>query len=534
MATTDVGVHTFFHVLDDVTRQSSLAGVIASDALVGLSSLTCFEVDALKCFLPANAKPNPDALGCFCSILQAAPDLIGLEQLPVSQGPFVAVDPIAAGADLQETTRRLYRVVYLGHLSFKNQAALTPSPFFESHFQTIVPQVTEQGFEHLLNGLAASHPKSGYRLELRQTRYREPSEVERARLLERQAELDYQIAYLDSIAQPRPLLMRFSHAQLPALIRVIHQFPRRLLHEGYPLYAYRESDADGGGDSGYHYLYLEPDESVLAELTSLQSWSQGEEETLRFWLDPFWARYYHGKGNETLLFVPEESVLFPTLHGWRSDQMDETLREVMGQWFGPEGEVALPARAIFVFDGQPGKGNPLHLTVLDREQLQPLKTELGWINDHITVAGHLGLPRFMTQMADDARRMDLSRQLAGEANNQQQKFDRLVVETNYKMASRLFELTNVMTEEFNRLLAEAQHSTSKLGELHDYLNQLAVVRKKAKTAADETYDGLKDAEQRYGQLELHLLKLQKEVDRELRSAYKLEAFHIGTGHPHHP
>ncbi len=124
-------------------------------------------------------------------------------------------------------------------------------------------------------------------------------------------------------------------------------------------------------------------------MDQLGFWERDGQPPIQFWLDPFWARHYHGRG-ESLIFVPDRHYLSPMMHPASADQIDAYLREIIGQWF--HGKVwraeASPTRPIYLFD--PDLAGPGHLTiaVLNLDQFVPLTQKLDWLNAnlHLRVA----------------------------------------------------------------------------------------------------------------------------------------------------
>ncbi|MDJ0840373.1 MAG: hypothetical protein QNK37_27935 [Acidobacteriota bacterium] len=524
------GTAYIFHMRDDAERLSSLQSLIAGDRVPSARLLTCRRVNELALFLPPDCHAGETALDAFCRILLAMPQLLQVTGDIVNQGLFTAIDPQLD----QDGAVSGYEILYLGRLAFQSQSLLAPEApdTTRVHFRTMVN--SDAALSNLRSALGRVQPRIGYSLELRRTRFEEAAEIERTRLLERQAELDYRIAYLDSISMPRPKLLRFSQQQLPALADVVRGFPMKVLREGYPLYGFQSHPNVTGGEpkaeagAGYHYIMVEPEDTVFNEMDPLPLWEHLEGGAMRFQLDPFWARYYHGQGNECLIFVPEGCALFPTMHGWDVESMDTYMRETMDSWFAGRGEtVAVPEKPIYIFDGAPEAGAPIHITVLDRKALAPLRARLGWINDHLSVADAMGLEKFVREMASDVTRSRMIRGLKADAQLARIKFDELLQETNQHVAERLDELTSVITEEFNHLVAETHQTTVKIKEYHDYLEQLTVLKEETRETAERGRELLDETEDQRQEVARYLIRLEEQVERELSHAYKVRRAMIG-------
>ena len=523
------GQRYFFHALDDPARHSSLAAALAGEAFADLNLLHCRETTTLKLFLPPEADPDTAALSHFSQILGAVPSLLDVPGPLIDEGLFVAIDPNQRGASLDETTRTVYDILYLGSLTFHGEAHFSRQASREIAFDIPKLESSREALSRLRHAIADGKQHVGYRLELRPTQHREPIDQERARLYERQAEIDYKLAYLDSISRAKPQLLRFTQKQLPALAAMVRALPQQVLRQGFPRYAFQALENDPAG--GYHYLFVDPREVVLTDLDPLPAWQTSEDPPMRFWLDPFWARYYHDDLNQCLVFVPQNSALFPTLHGWETATMDGYMRDLVEAWFkGHTGTV--PQAPLYVFDGAFGEGTsagerPLKLAVLDAAAFGPLNLQLGWINDHLVIADAIGLQPFIEKMADASTIAHLADQLARNAATYEAEFDRLLMDTNHKIANKLGELTAIVTRELNKVVSETHHTTERIKEAFSYLHQLDTVREEAGSTSEEAFKLLRRTEGTNKELHRFLEQLNRDVEREIQDAYKLRRGIIG-------
>lgn len=503
-----------FHLRDDSDRLSSLDSLVASGRIAPDALLEARQVDGYRIFVPRTCRADRLALGAFTRILLAAPQLVGSSTASPESGLLYAVD----GSDDKQ-----FELLYLGGLQFQGQALLAPA--VDKAAQVVSCDLVDkpQALDQLRAALVHLEPKIGYRLELRTTRHQEDVEMERVRLLERQAELDYRIAYLDSIARPRPRLFRFSSRQLPAMAELIRGLPMKTLREGFPLYGFQAlQHSDAQRQDGFHYILIEPEDGVSGEMDPLLRWGHLDDNIMGFQLDPFWARYYHGEGNSCLVFVPEGKALFPSMHGWDVDSMDRYMRETMSAWFAERGDLPrIPDKPIYIFDGDRNSPDGLKITLLDQEALGPLHARLGWINDHLTVADAVGLERYVKDMAADAARIKLANQLRDDADREAQHFDQLVGETNRRVAERLDELTSVVTEEFNSLIAETHRTTMRIKEYHDYLEQLNILKDDSRKTAELAEKTVGGADFAVKEVSAYLVHLEQQVEAELKQAYKV-------------
>lgn len=472
-----------FHVLDDQQRRSSFLSAVAGDAFSGCSILTCFSSKAGSVFLPEEIKPDTQKLSpgrqgltYFCRFLQAAPSLFRPGGVKADHSLLAAIDqwPLPDKGS-EEPARLEFEMVYLADLTFHSQIKLTPDAAYYADFEVYDLTATETALPQLREAIEEAEPHVGYRLELRPTRHREPIETERIRLREQQIELEYKLAYLDSVVQPRPTLLRFTQKQLPALADVIRSFPERIIREGILKYGFQATDSD---PAGLHFIFVEPQHATMTELDPLLRWQDLDDRPIRFWLDPYWARYYHDQGNECLVFVPQGTALFPSMHAWDVGSMDHYMRAIMGHWFhGHHGVADIPAKPIYIFDGEAHPDAQIQISVLDQAKLQPLQTQLGWLNDNLIIMdAAIGVEAFIQEMAREVTRRDLARCIEREASAAEKTFAATAKRTSDRIAAKTIELTKVITEKINRIIEETVKTTAEIRQLDQRLQKQKAIR----------------------------------------------------------
>lgn len=287
--------------------------------------------------------------------------------------------------------------------------------FLEPEYQRIevepqTLQFTEAAHDGLRSHLRNQRGCEGYRLELRDTELRNNEmSIEEVRRL--RDHYTYRCHLLEEAREIRPTLLRFSHDQLPELARLLRELPLKYLHDNWIQYACftptvasptSPEDASPINELSYHYLYFESGWNELADMNPLLRYAShceltgmrtsGRPETMRFWLDPFWARPYHTGENRCLVFVPEEKALFPTLHGWDAAEMEDYLLDVLNDFISPEQRAHFGMRddgrqrPLFVFDGPFGSDDDrISITLLDFNEFKPFRQRLDWVNDHLDI-----------------------------------------------------------------------------------------------------------------------------------------------------
>ncbi len=456
------GSRYFFYVKDDHQRRSSFLSLAAGEALGGSRLLQAFPVGEFIFFFPHDAAPGTVELDHFCRFLQAGPYLLGKEKL--EKGLVAAV---CRWPRTQTRDNTIVEFLYLGGLTFYGQSTFTRPAPDALQFRYVDLSQTPVSLETLKTDLQAVAPQTGYRLELRSTRYLESTKVDR--LYEEKARVEYQLAYLESVSQPRPVLYRFTQRQLPALADVLRNFSMKVLHNGSLKYGFQATPHE---PAGCHYILVEPGDAAMSGLDPLPLWEDLDTPPMRFRLDPSWARYYHDQSGACLVFVPEGCSLFPAMHDWDRRSMDRYLRETLQQWFEGQSQTqSIPEYPIYIYDGSPQPGSPIRISVLDLESFKPLHTRLGWLNDNLTVLNTVGIEEFITKMSMDITWQQLYRQLMKDADQIQKDFETAAVDSARKMAGILHEMTSSLTDEINRAVESTFQMISQVKKLDQQLKQ---------------------------------------------------------------
>lgn len=523
---TDRAVY-LFHVRDDRGRRSTFQGAIAGERFTDCALLACYDVSGAKIFLPAELAPGRAELEAFRGLARALPPAASPGTARQS-GPAASVNGAAtAGAPLDgyrpDRDERLvavylrrsdggwsglaewrdrrergaapepdghYAVVYLGALAFRDQVDMQPRRRAGA-FEVVDLRASETVAANLRDVIERSGAGVGYRLELRTTEYAELPEVaELMRLDQEIYDLELRRAALRSISPQKPLLFRFSQRQLPGLADVLRAYPPRTLLEGALQYGFqpaasmRGSETVLGERSGLHYLLVDPMQAgpMIEKLRFPEMALAGP--TMRFWLDPYWARYYldeYGAREECLVFVPYGTALFPSMHDWNIHEMQEYLQFAVRRWFAPadgmEAADGLPERAIYLFDGAPDPYATIHVTVLDRDGFHPLRERIGWINTNLeAMRPDPEIEDIVAGLADARSREAVIEAVSKRVAAAEAAFDRAVVAANANVAAHLQELLDSLTHELAALIDRAGRTTQDVVRLKTRLRDLDTTR----------------------------------------------------------
>ncbi|MCC7368098.1 MAG: hypothetical protein IT306_06740 [Chloroflexi bacterium] len=507
----DAGVF-LFHIRDDRGRRSTFQGALAGEWFADCVQLACFDAGGgAKVFLPAALAPGRAELAAFREVVRALP-------LTSGAGPVTAVGPAApmttaapppAGArpDRDERLVAVYpggpdtarfAVAYLAGLQFRDRVDLEPRRRAGA-FEVVDLRSSPAIANRLRDVIERSGAGIGYRLELRPTDYAEPPEEgELARLDQEIFDLELRRAALRSITLQKPVLYRFSQQQLAGLADVLRAYPPRVLAEGHLQYAFQPAAGARGGEpvpgerSGLHYLLVDPSlTGAMTEKLRFPEMPLGGP-TMRFWLDPYWARYYldeQSERDDCLVFVPYGTALFPAMHDWNVGEMREYLRFAVSRWFGPtagpmtgqsidpDADDSLPERAVYLFDGPADLHATIHVSVLDRDGFVPLQQRIGWINTNLeAMRPDPDVDDIIAEIADARTREAVVGTITARADAAEETFDRTVEAANAHVAARLRELLDALNKEMAGLIERAQRTTTDVVRLKNRLRDLDTTR----------------------------------------------------------
>ena len=507
----------FFHIKDDPERDSSLQSLIASRMYPDLCQFDEYNDGPSSIFLQQNLKQNgnplqPGRLGLklLCRFLNAASRLWSKDfEKPASNGLLAAF--LRDNLDVSDTEKN-WHILDLRSLHFQNQSQLVFRADEFAHVKVVrLENAPEYNGDFLRAAIQQATPPSGYSLKLRHTHlrlhYTQPidrieSEREIEEIESQINNLEYRRALLASASERKPLLLRFSQWQLPALADYLSTLsPMRLAGESLR-YAFQSTEDN---PSGYHYLLIPPEILAEADITPLYSWPNFEEKRV-FWMDPLWARYYPGSAERSYLFVPFEMALFPPMHNWDDNEMADYLKKVIQEWSNQEDQnEKVPEQPIYVFDlvetrgEEGGLDQKIHILVLDEVSFRPINVNLPWINDCLVLHQELTTEPTISALASAKsqeklvesamnREADMLRKVKQTADRIQKQIEEILTELAQAFVSQytmLNEETNATANKASQLNNRLQATIKEYQTLSEYLAQVENNRSQIRSEAAE-------------------------------------------------
>jgi hypothetical protein len=517
----DKGSRYMFHVKDDLRRKSSFSSIAAGGMFDTCRVLKGFEIDGLITFLPPESPPGENKLRHFCRLVQEAPVLFGTREETAA--------PNLTAAILQWPDDEL-EFLYIGGIKFFRQEYFTGRKVRHVSFKFMDLKESSRSLERLGEAIKQAKPYVGYRLEIRPASHLDENSLER--LHEQKARIEYNLAYLQTIMKPRPILMRFTSKQLPALAAEIRSFPMQAIYEGNIKYAFQATELE---PTGYHFLLIDPSEISHTELDPLPLFRDLDIPRMQFHLDPFWARHYfeeenpeHKNKNENknknkgvLVFVPDGCALFPSIHNWNRGNMNLFLRETMEQWFHDrlKGE-SIPANPIYVFDGEPQPNAPIHVSVLDRNRFEPFHTRLGWINDNLIVHHTLEKEGLITELAKDITWGEVAQKIKINMEKTRRDFSDSALAATNNIAQTTNEMTNVLSNEIERIVKETFRMTQKIKKIDERLEEWDEILADMEDVLLDVRQERQNTSYHKGEAKNEFRQLEMDVEQELKYSEK--------------
>lgn len=493
--------YQLFWIMEDAERRANLGALVAGGYVPEpMDCYLCDPVGAMAggvwlVFLPKNKIPGRQALADFGQIVALAPQLFGAPPGPGTR-------PIAALFAPPRGSEGNCQLLYLGGLEFLDESAFVTRDVELGAFELVSLESSAKEVAELGKAVYDARPRMGYQLELRRTPYLRTDETEILRLQKLQRQINSKLDDLRHSRGDYPILLRFSAQQLPVLGDFIRYFGARDLEQvGY---GYQHLPGNG---AGLHFLYLSPGVETLADLDPLSWWGRYGGSAMRFWPDPTWFRCYEGSCNAEV-FVPYGLTLYPALHSFNVTDMDSYLRQAfLRQAEGQSKQLTLPERPIFLFDGEGEPDERLRLSVLDFDQMVPIRTQLEWLNHNLALLQDLGLGSFIREMASRDRRHRLADSLARSADEADrsygEKASKIEAAWAEQVRTMLVDLTEglrIVADRSRELLEEGRGLDQQLEKLNAVYNDMRGLARGVDLLTLQTSDLTRRLQQQYAKL----------------------------------
>lgn len=504
-----------FHILHDRQRNSAFQSL-----LPGITSplLAAYEAGAWIVFADPSHPPGRAALAAFAKLVNHAPSLFSAPGR--SDGSSMNERRLLAALVRWPGDPQMLELLYLRHLVFTNQVRVEPHV---QRFSGVVFSDLQQSAEAvqqlrtMIGEVAARLDyQVGYTLQLRSARAIQDHQRERARLQAQKEEIENRLEYLDSTEPPRMRLLRFTEEQLPALGDYVGSCSIREIENEALRYAFQSLKADG---TGMHYILVDPRQVPLERMDPLPAWEYSEHSPIRFWLDPFWARYYHDQ-NESLVFVPEGSHLSPMMHAPSAEAMDSYLSEIVGQWFhGRANAPSVPPQPLYLFEpDQRSKGHVM-ITVLDAAAFVPMTHKLDWINANLHVRmARLRGEEILKSIDDAMTEETIVTRIQAHTNAFQADLRRVLQTSAAHITAATGAITELLSTEMQAVLGESETTRVAINTARQQLRQLTATHAEVQKLLGDTTGAMQSADQAATRAVATTEELHTKVEAELHKA----------------
>lgn len=427
-----VGDGFAFWVLEDKNRGSANEGVRRS-LCPGAHVLRGLQVEGRVLFWEEDLPIDPRAVGfCLMAIENTATQFYRAIAKPHSYSGETR--PLAAlVADRRTSTTTL---LYLGNALFIDTPPTGPG--FQSQVidvDSVEPSADRQNF--LQQDLDASRPNIGYRLHLARLpaldRDLQEFEKKKGALLKEIESVNWRLQSLESMAPSMPVLYRFSHLHLEDFANVLqHLSPKDIQGEKVKYGFVSEDHAHPESKAGMHYLWISGASYLNSRLGSIIEDVTPDSPSNRFQIDPSFAKYYRPRANDFCIMCPKGFMLLPEMHAWDGGtHLRELLRKhVYDALRERDPNASLPPeRSAFLFDHSMDDRVDLTISVVDLDQLKPLRVRLPFLNRALIAARRLGADSMIQTFANEEAAQQLIAQsqedARGTLETMEQEFDQL-------------------------------------------------------------------------------------------------------------
>lgn len=366
---------------DPEDKSLLLPALVARGTVPGVEVLYPREAGGHRVWLPKGLVPRGEALAAFSAVASSlGPDgSVQYAAVPGGRGcdddlililQDLAAAPALTGAADEDQIAEQFDLV-----------TLTMAPATDETLDALVRQIGERDLS------------MGYKLSLTSARTEGTlSDIEFIR--DEIRKLEGEIDNIQAQERPNTRLMRFTDAQLPAMIDVLRRLhPKALLGD-----AVKYTAGHYPGEAGpIHYLIYDPEDENLRIVEAIWQTETGDTQPMSFWMDPLVADATANRDSAARfrLFVPQGKLLTPSPAHFGGD-LDETMELIFGRLHGRKvpfiGEDA--ARPVAVFWPSPsGASTKLSVEVFDARYLQPIKINLPWMNDYLQMEAAKTLDR---------------------------------------------------------------------------------------------------------------------------------------------
>lgn len=356
---------------------SYLSGKVDSDGWLFL--LVLWQVGAQQLWMPESARPASESLGALARILVALPDA-GSERpagyaiaecgsdRPIIVTLFGTEDAPEAGA-LAET--------------------LEPALPIDLYRMEMRPANADT-LKTLADSIARIDRPLGYRIRLVRGPAAGYGETDVETLREQIRDLQDQIDRLQVMSIPQTRLMRFTDAQLPAMVDTL----RRLRPEALQGERLRYAAGHAAGRSGpAHYLVYDPADEALQAAEAIWR-AETEDRPMCYWLEPFMAEAAMSRPTRFRIFLPAGQFLEPSPTHFAGD-LDDALKMIFGRLYGEASAVFADQNSEPYVLFTPVQDDPerLEVEIFDARTLMGLRLQLPWINDYLQLRATQSLDR---------------------------------------------------------------------------------------------------------------------------------------------
>ncbi len=311
----------------------------------------------------------------------------------------------------------------------------------------------------------------GYRVSLRAVSDTTSKEADIETLREEIEERQAEIELIRALAAPQMGLLRFSDAQLPALIDGLRQMPPDMVQKGGLSYA--AGHAAGRAEPAHFVLYDPAQVAIEGRLPEHFWRGRTEDRPIRYWLDPH-AAAMHKSGSDPMIFTPVRQRLLPPINSF-GGQLKETLGVILSGLFADASAVLgkPDAQPIYVFSPPQVDGSEMEVELLDRTGFQPLHLSIRWINDYMMVRSpRIADYALLERLADDLYEGQAAAELRAGVDEAVADLTQAWMQGRSQVSQQITEVLGHVTKEIRQSGERIRLGHAYLSEVQKYVREL--------------------------------------------------------------
>lgn len=476
----------FFHIKDDKARLASFSSAAKAGDFDELICLDIYQSSEWKILLPHGLRIDYKITDAWVRLLLRYLSSI---KRTIPEDGFLAA--IAPSSREQEAVHNL---LFLCDLTFLPVEQIFGG--FRAQEIVLVPLADgQQALQSLGQQLRDPNLHAGHSLRLRRASHLsatlEDYEALKADVQFMKMELEEMEGLLEAQS---PRLLRFEQNQLTKMARLLASYDR----DSRERIRYTFFAGDKALHKGVHYLYV-PHDAVPDGGDLLFMETMEDRQKMEYWLDPLWRTQYAPlTSRASRVFVPYGMRLYPSLHSWNVNQIDQYLAMVLdnrGDFTRWNEQVGNRSERIYVFEAVESDTFQVRVSILDWHKFAPVNSPdiIGWINDNLSLIQHMDVKDFISTMATEVNRLSRLETVRRDQVEVRQAIEKTEAALRMRLDQAVDTVYDEIATEIDAIASASQQELSKIADLQNKLEEYRVLFHAVKMTQQELAAQVKTA-----------------------------------------